>query len=284
VASAHYRTRRASRVARSRSVAHISSEGTDNLSSRNYMAANDCEERVDVKPIGRFLPARVLPPMVLRAMGVGVVAVYLLAPMNSGSAAEVQAGGVSFELPSDWIPVDGSPTGGGGGFVGAWTKEREGVVLGNLTVATRSSYSSVQKARIESGKRMLRSTLRAAPEIRDFELKDLQVVELDRAPAYRVRASLAASGTRVEQLQYVVSGAGTVALTFSWNGERYREAEEDCEGIASSVRVLERPSLLAEMPVWMCGGALGMFAGLCAAARRGRTGRGGATPPERRKD
>jgi len=241
-------------------MAHISSEGTDNLSSRNTIAANDCEERVDVKTIGRFLRANCL----------AVVAVYLLTPIHFCSAAEVQTGGVSFEIPDDWSAVEGPSAGGASSFVGAWTKEREGVVLGNLTVTIRSGYSRVQQARIESGKRMIQRMLGAAPEIRDFELKDLRVVELDRAPAYRVRASLAVSEASVEQLQYVVAARGTVALTFSWNDERYGEAEEDCEGIARTVRVLERPGVVTEIPVWMCGGALGMFAGLCAAARRGR--------------
>jgi hypothetical protein len=227
--------------------------------------ANDNDERKQLKAAFRF-------PL---TVGLWVVASHLLAPITVASAMEVRAGGISFDVPDGWIPVESSSSSGAMGLVGAWRKEREGVVLGNLTVTTCSSYSNVDEACIKSGKRMLRQTLGVAPGIGDFVLEDLEVVTLDRAPTYRLRASLAVSGTRVEQVQYLVSGAGAVVLTFSWNEDSYSEAEEDCERIARSVRVLERPSLLAEMPVWVCGAALGMFAGLCATGRRRRKGRGG---------
>jgi len=197
-------------------------------------------------------------------------------------ARDVAFSGMSLSFPDGWQSHanGGLPHGAGPAHrraVEEATLEelvlvRDEEVLANAVVGVRERYLEVSETRISTGRREIEEQACAAGLGKTFRVLEVRVVQLQNAPAYRVRAAVDLDGVKVEQLQYLISGRKTHVLTFSAPAESFSRHENEFAAIADSARIESRPVLLQEMPPWFCGSALGLLAGIGIAARRVRRG------------
>ncbi len=175
---------------------------------------------------------------------------------DPSQAAEASAGGVRLELPENWRR-EGA----------AWVERREGGAGATMVMAARAEHVSVSRAQLGGVKREIEAQM-LRQGVRAFQVSDLRLAEVDGTPAYRLRASQEVAGSRIEQLQYIVSGKKTVAITFSCAAEDFPGEEEEFQRLERTLRVECRAGPLDEVPPSLCGAVLGLLAGVGAAARR----------------
>lgn len=222
---------------------------------------------------GRGVPGRGSWGAVLAAAAL----ITVTASRGIAVAVEVTVDGFTFELPDEWTALEVSDAASGEGsfappvegekLAGAWALIEDGVFRGNLTAVVRRGTSNGSGPTTDPGARAIRGAVERARSSAPLRVTDLRAVQVDGVSAYRIRASSEPMGSPLEQLQYLIPGRQTIALTLTAPAGEFAAAESAVEEIAASLRVLEKPSRSAEMPAWMCGSFLGLLGGFALAKR-----------------
>jgi hypothetical protein len=197
---------------------------------------------------------------IIAAYTIAVAALPVLAASAKGSDA-ANIGGVAIVVPEEWRR-DGD---------GAWVLEGDaigdsGKRAASLVVTALPRHTDLTRRELEAGR------LALGFAAREHGLADatIELVAVSGTPAYRVRATRATAEDRVEQVQYIVSGKSTVALTFSCAAEEFEAYGPIFESIARSIEVREKAGILDQVPASLCCAALGIIALLGIATRRRR--------------
>ena len=205
--------------------------------------------------------------------------------LTTARAAEFSADGFSLAVPEGWTLIESTRQAGATlprgaqKIIAVWVWKEGEEVLGNLNLGVRHGYLEVAPARLADARREISSAMEA--ERACFRVEDLRVIDLGGFPAYRLEATWEAGKTKLRQLQVAVSGRRTFVLTLTAPEDVYRARKTDFDRVLRTLRLEDRAGLLDEMPAWFCGGALGLLAGLAAAARA--VGRAAVRAQDRRE-
>jgi hypothetical protein len=201
-----------------------------------------------------------------------ITAVVMMFSAPLAASQRVSLGAIEFRVSSEWSESsDSASRVASGSFVATWSEPRRdgsngspGAVVDVQLLGTRPIVSSASVPAIRAS---IEKDLRAIDEVIDFEVRSVEVTNVDGVPAYRIRSTLRTEEREVEQLQLLLVSGSAYLLTFTAEAEDFEEFEPRFESLVESIRVREKPSLSAALPIF----GVGLFAGVFRLGRRVRS-------------